>query len=51
VKKSVKAKPARRTKDGVLRDVFFQIAAKMKAFPVTASGARREMATQVVRVT
>lgn len=51
VKKSVKDKPARRTYDGVLRDEFFQIAAKIRAFAVTIIGVRSEEMTQAVTVT
>ncbi|KAL9958798.1 hypothetical protein ACROYT_G035860 [Oculina patagonica] len=38
VQKSVNANPLRRIWNGVLANVFFQIAAKISAFPVTATG-------------
>lgn len=42
-----KKKPGKRTYDVVLRDGFFQIAAKINAFPTTAIGARSEITTKL----
>ena len=51
VQKSVTANPARRTYDGVLRDWFLHIEAKIKAFAATVNGAKIAFITQVVRIT
>lgn len=42
VLKSVKANTASRMYDGVLRDGFLQIDARIRAFPTTATGEKRD---------
>ena len=51
VPKSVRANPARRTKEGVLREGFLQIAAKIRPFVTTAGGDRMETTTDVGKIT
>lgn len=45
------ANPPRRIWNGVLTKVFFQIAAKMSAFPTTATGEEKAINKAVARVT
>lgn len=50
VHKSVKANPLRRIWKGVLGKVFFQNAARMSAFPTTATGDKTAMKIEVQKV-
>ena len=43
----MKANPARRMLDGVLREGFLKIAVKTKAFPTTAIGEKRPTTAEV----
>ena len=47
VHKSVNANPLRNIWNGVLTNVFFQIAAKINAFPATATGDKTAMIVEV----
>ena len=47
VHRSVKANPLKNTWNGVLTNVFFQIAAKINAFPATATGDKTAMIVEV----
>ena len=51
VHRSEIANPPRRIWNGVLTNVFFQIAAKMSAFPTTATGEEKAISKAVERVT
>ena len=51
VHKSVKDNAPRRTWNDVLTIVFFHIAAKIKAFPVTATGDKTAIETAIGNVT
>ncbi|KAJ7352722.1 hypothetical protein OS493_034329 [Desmophyllum pertusum] len=52
VQRSLKAKPHRRTDEAVLlRDGFFHIVIRIKAFPVTATGDIRAMMIEIDKLT